>query len=320
MSDAWFDSADYELVWPRVLFARELAALRASAPVPGPLRGYTEFHERIEFLLEAAFLGQTPAAEFRRAAAIAPIQDDPGARRPRPPRSWPAPTRSLISSSIVCRCCANTTGPSPTGPTVTAEPATSPTHDPHCGTASPQLIGEMRGQGMFGRDLPLECVDDDDPVREIDVLAARLGLPGLWPLQSWLVAAGLTEGPVLRPVSKGNRPLPRRLHPESVNDLVQAAVARAGIDPTGYSAHFLHAGFVTYAHRRGASDRAIAYQTRHRSLATVGTYVRIHEAWADNAATMLGLSAASSIASSLRGLRPRPRAHPTPASEPLPTW
>ncbi len=56
-----------------------------------------------------------------------------------------------------------------------------------------------------------------------------------------------------------------------------------------YSAHSLRAGFVTYAHLRGASDRAIAHQTRHRSLATVGTYVRIHEAWADNAATQLGL-------------------------------
>lgn len=46
---------------------------------------------------------------------------------------------------------------------------------------------------------------------------------------------------------------------------------------------------MTFAHLRGASDRAIAHQTRHRSLATVGTYVRIHEAWDDNAATQLGL-------------------------------
>jgi integrase len=108
-------------------------------------------------------------------------------------------------------------------------------------------------------------------------------------LQAWIEAAGIEDGPVLRPVSKGNRPLPRPLHAESVNDLVQAAVARAGLDPAPYSAHSLRAGFVTYAHLRGASDRAIAHQTRHRSLATVGTYVRIHEAWAVNAATQLGL-------------------------------
>ncbi|MGH3934009.1 MAG: site-specific integrase [Pseudonocardiaceae bacterium] len=108
-------------------------------------------------------------------------------------------------------------------------------------------------------------------------------------LGAWLDTAAITTGPLLRPVSKGNRPLPRRLHPESVNTLVQAAVGRAGLDPAPYSAHSLRAGFVTYAHLRGASDRAIAHQTRHRSLATVGTYVRIHEAWTDNAATQLGL-------------------------------
>jgi hypothetical protein len=81
--------------------------------------------------------------------------------------------------------------------------------------------------------------------------------------------AGITEGPLLRPVSKGNRTLPRPPHPESINDLVRQAVA--------------------YAHLRGASDRAIAHQTRHRSLASIGTYVRIHEARTDNAATQLGL-------------------------------
>jgi site-specific recombinase XerD len=93
------------------------------------------------------------------------------------------------------------------------------------------------------------------------VVLPRAGHRGRCPvtaLQTWLDAAVLTEGPVLRPVSKGNRALSRSLHPESINDLVQAAVARAGLDPTSYSAHSLRAGFVTYAHLRGASDRAIA--------------------------------------------------------------
>jgi len=87
----------------------------------------------------------------------------------------------------------------------------------------------------------------------------------------------------------GNRAVPRPLHPESVNALVQAAVARVGLNPAPHSAHSLRAGFVTYAHLRGASDRAIARQTRHRSLASVGGYVRVSTAWADNAATQLGL-------------------------------
>lgn len=108
-------------------------------------------------------------------------------------------------------------------------------------------------------------------------------------LRAWLDAAAITNGPVFRPVSKGSRALPRALHPESINTLVRAAAARVpGLAEVGYSAHSLRAGFVTYAHLRGATDRAIAHQTRHRSLATLGAYVRIHEAWSDNAATQLG--------------------------------
>jgi integrase len=109
------------------------------------------------------------------------------------------------------------------------------------------------------------------------------------PVQAWLETAGIANGPVFRKISRGNRVLDRALHPESINDLVQAAVARAGLPGGPFSTHSLRAGFVTYAHLRGASDRAIAHQTRHRSLATLGAYVRLETAWQDNAATQLGL-------------------------------
>ena len=124
------------------------------------------------------------------------------------------------------------------------------------------------------------------------VVLPRAGNPGRCPvvaLARWRELAGVVDGPLFRPVGKSNTAGTGRLHPESVNVLVQQAVARAGIDPTRYSAHSLRAGFVTYAHLRGASDRAIAHQTRHRSLATLGNYVRVQQAWTDNAATGLGL-------------------------------
>ena len=108
-------------------------------------------------------------------------------------------------------------------------------------------------------------------------------------LRTWAELAGVSSGPVFRPVSTGNKAVGRRLSANAVNFLVQAAIERAGIDPLPYSAHSLRSGFVTYAHLRGASDRAIAHQTRHRSMASLGQYVRIHEAWQDNAATQLGL-------------------------------
>lgn len=115
---------------------------------------------------------------------------------------------------------------------------------------------------------------------------------------------------VFRGVGKSNKPGLRALHPESVNDLVQQAIARAGIDPTPCSAHSLRAGVVTYAHLRGASDRAIAHQTRHRSLATVGTYVRIHQAWTINAATALGFWRRSYRPPCRRLMRPEQRRVP----------
>jgi integrase len=108
-------------------------------------------------------------------------------------------------------------------------------------------------------------------------------------LRTWAALAGITAGPVFRPVSTGNRAVARRLSAQTVNYLVQGAIKRAGIDPLPFSAHSLRAGFVTYAHLRGASDRAIAHQTRHRSMVALGQYVRLHEAWQDNAATQLGL-------------------------------
>lgn len=106
-------------------------------------------------------------------------------------------------------------------------------------------------------------------------------------LTTWLDTARISEGPVLRKISRGNRVLTQALHPESINTIVQRAVARAELGDGPWSAHSLRAGHVTYAHQRGASDRAIAHQTRHRSLATVGTYIRIDNAWEDNSAALL---------------------------------
>lgn len=124
------------------------------------------------------------------------------------------------------------------------------------------------------------------------VVLPRAGNPKRCPviaIERWCDLAGVHEGPLLRSVGKNNTAAARALNPDSINTLVQRAVARAGLDPTPYSAHSLRAGFVTYAHLRGASDRAIAHQTRHRSLATLGGYVRVQQAWTDNAATGLGL-------------------------------
>jgi site-specific recombinase XerD len=120
-------------------------------------------------------------------------------------------------------------------------------------------------------------------------------------LRVWLDAIGLgadiDDGSpvdkrfVFRPVHRnGTSVATRRMSEAAINDAVQRACRRAlGRDGEVYSAHSLRAGFATYASQRGASDRAIAHQTRHRSLASLDQYIRLESAWADNAATALDL-------------------------------
>jgi hypothetical protein len=68
----------------------------------------------------------------------------------------------------------------------------------------------------------------------------------------------------------------------------KAHARQAGLG-RGSRAHVGAPGFVTHAHLRGACDRTIAHRPRHRLPVTLSIYVRIHEAWEDNAATRLGL-------------------------------
>jgi len=108
-------------------------------------------------------------------------------------------------------------------------------------------------------------------------------------LDQWLQLAGINNGPVFRKVTKGNKATATALTSDGLSRVVTGAVGRAGYDPTGYSGHSLRAGFATYAVQRGATAQQVAHQTRHKSLASVGLYTRIENAWEDNAATRLGL-------------------------------
>jgi site-specific recombinase XerD len=122
-------------------------------------------------------------------------------------------------------------------------------------------------------------------------------------LHAWLEAAGISEDLdegseherrpafVFRPVHRnGTTVATRGMSVAAINNAVQRACLRSGVKDAGsYSAHSLRAGFATYASQRGASDRAIAHQTRHRSLASLDQYIRMESAWTDNAATALDL-------------------------------
>lgn len=106
---------------------------------------------------------------------------------------------------------------------------------------------------------------------------------------AWRDAAGIEDGALFRAVDRHGRVGGEQLHPGSVNLIVKAAVAGARLDPTQFSGHSLRAGFCTAAAAAGASERAIATQTGHRSMNVLRGYIRIGSLFTDNAATQLGL-------------------------------
>jgi site-specific recombinase XerD len=108
-------------------------------------------------------------------------------------------------------------------------------------------------------------------------------------IEAWLEAAEIAEGPLFRPVNRGDRATERALSPQSVALIVKRAAESAGLDPDRYSGHSLRAGFATTAAANGANERQIASQTRHKNLATVAAYVRHASRFSDNAVTRIGL-------------------------------
>ena len=87
-------------------------------------------------------------------------------------------------------------------------------------------------------------------------------------LRCYMERGGITEGPIFRPTRAGelrNRALTGR----TVANVVKRAAALVGKEPGSFSGHSLRRGFVTEAARNGASERAIAKQTGHRSVAVL---------------------------------------------------
>jgi site-specific recombinase XerD len=102
-------------------------------------------------------------------------------------------------------------------------------------------------------------------------------------LKAWLHATGITNGPVFRPIAKGERLLDSRLTDRSVANIVKTHAARAGLDPAQFAGHSLRSGFLTSAAAHGASIFKMADQSRHRSMDTLRGYVRDAEIFKDHA-------------------------------------
>jgi integrase len=97
--------------------------------------------------------------------------------------------------------------------------------------------------------------------------APRLPLKGraAHAVVEWITAARIDSGPLFRPVSLADRPLPRRLSPDGLSVLLRHRLELAGYPPGFASAHGLRAGFLTQAALDGAPLQAAMQLSLHRS-------------------------------------------------------
>lgn len=122
-------------------------------------------------------------------------------------------------------------------------------------------------------------------------------------VRAWLrvlAEAGITEGPLLRPVDRhgriGGMPLAsgrkgERLTGHSVSEIIRTAARRAGLpDPERYSGHSVRSGAPTSAYAAGAPVSAIAETGRWspRSPVVLG-YIRAVDKWKNHPMRGVGL-------------------------------
>lgn len=88
-------------------------------------------------------------------------------------------------------------------------------------------------------------------------------------LTAWLVAAGITAGPIFRRIRGTTVGEP--LTPQAVRHIVKHRAALAGLD-AGFSAHSLRSGFMTEAGRQRIPLGDAMALSDHRSLATAMRY------------------------------------------------
>ena len=109
-------------------------------------------------------------------------------------------------------------------------------------------------------------------------------------VEAWLVAAGITTGPVFVGVDRLGRPRhQKRLTDQVVRTVVKERARAAGLEEfEKLSGHSLRAGLATQAALNGANLRDIAKQTGHRSEKILSGYIRDADLWRNNVTEKLG--------------------------------
>lgn len=102
-------------------------------------------------------------------------------------------------------------------------------------------------------------------------------------LREWLDAAGITSGPVFRPINKAGTVGADRLTDRSVANIVKAYAGRAGLDASQFSGHSLRRGFLTSSAAAGKSIFRMKDVSRHKSVDTLAGYIQEAELFKEHA-------------------------------------
>jgi integrase len=104
----------------------------------------------------------------------------------------------------------------------------------------------------------------------------------------WLDVTGIPQGPLFRPVSTSDRPLPRRLAPDALRTILRHRLRLAGLPEDFATPHGLRAGFLTQAALDGAPLAAAMKLSLHRSAVQAQKYYADVEISENPAADLLG--------------------------------
>lgn len=103
--------------------------------------------------------------------------------------------------------------------------------------------------------------------------------------EHWLRRAGISQGPIFRPVAKGGRVTASRLSGEAVCCIIRDRLTHTGFNPEGFSGHSLRSGFATSAAQADAPSWRIRQQTGHANDMMLSRYVRDGQLFVGNAAS-----------------------------------
>ena len=113
--------------------------------------------------------------------------------------------------------------------------------------------------------------DQEGEGRDVAIIPGAAGQCPIKACDEWLEAAGITEGPLFRSVSRWGA-VGKNLSARIVASVVKRHAIAAKLDPAEFAGHSLRRGFVTSARARGASESAVCDITGHSSLAMMDLY------------------------------------------------